>query len=447
MFVSTFAIRRGAAARSRVLNCAPYAVSALTLLCAVPAHAQTFGMDFVSSYTFVDLGTPASVPGPLGGINFDPSDSNILWLGGSANNSAGAIYSLPVTRDIQGHITAFASAGTLLATAPNIDGGMAFGPNGVLFVTTYSDNQLLQFLPGAAAPSKTTALTPFGINSSVGTCQFVPVGFAGAGTFKVASYSTSDWYDVTLVPDGLGTFDLTTVTGTVNSGGGPEGIVYIGGSNPGFNVPSMLVSEYSADAVRAYDIDANGDPLPGTQREFLTGLSGAEGAVIDPVTGDFLFSTFGGGDRVIVVRGFSAPAVFCTGTPNSQGCTPTIQWTGAPSMSGPDNFAVSGTGVLNGAFGLLMHSAISGSTPLGNGILCLTNRQLRLPVQFSGGTPVGPGSDCTGGYSDPLTQAWFAQNLYTAGTTVYIQYLSRDGGFAPPNNLSLSDGLRFTILP
>jgi hypothetical protein len=40
----------------------------------------------------------------------------------------------------------------------------------------------------------------------------------------------------------------------------------------------------------------------------VTGLTGAEGALIDPVTGDFLFSTFGGGDKVIRISGFEAPS-------------------------------------------------------------------------------------------------------------------------------------------
>jgi hypothetical protein len=69
----------------------------------------------------------------------------------------------------------------------------------------------------------------------------------------------------------------------------------------------MIVSEYSAGIVSTYEVDANGDPMVGTRRDFMTGLSGAEGAVIDPVTGDFLFSTFGGGSRVIVVSGFAVP--------------------------------------------------------------------------------------------------------------------------------------------
>ena len=64
------------------------------------------------------------------------------------------------------------------------------------------------------------------------------------------------------------------------------------------------MSEYSAGTVGVYDIDGSGDPILGTRRDFLTGLTGAEGAVIDPITGDFLFSTFGGGNRIVVVTGF-----------------------------------------------------------------------------------------------------------------------------------------------
>ena len=53
-----------------------------------------------------------------------------------------------------------------------------------------------------------------------------------------------------------------------------------------------------------------GDPVVASRRRFVYGLDGAEGASIDPVSGDFLFSTFGTGtDRVVVVRGFVPPVV------------------------------------------------------------------------------------------------------------------------------------------
>lgn len=332
-------------------------------------------------------------------------------------------------------------------TAPNIDGGIAFSSDGVVFVTTYSNNHLLQFLPGSTTPDLDINLNTLGVASSVGTCQFVPAGFPGAGKFKLASYNASQWYDVDLVQNAAGTYDIAAVTATVNPGGGPEGIVYISGGNPGFSIDSVLVSEYSAGAVRAYDIDANGDPIPTSRREFITGLAGAEGAVIDPVTGDFLFSTFGGGNKVIVVSGFDQTAIFCGGKANSQGCTPTITWTGTPTLSGADDFVLTCQDALNNSFGVLLWSTTPAAIPFGGGTLCLSSHQFRHPAQFSGGTAGAMATDCTGTFSDFLSQSWFGLAGIASGTTVYVQYLSRDSGFGMPNNISLSDGLRFTLLP
>lgn len=87
-------------------------------------------------------------------------------------------------------------------------------------------------------------------------------------------------------------------------GGGPEGAVYVPTGSPLFDTPTVLVSEYGSDRISAYEVDANGDPVVGTRVDFITGLSNPEGAVIDPVTGDFLFSTFGAGNDIIRVTGF-----------------------------------------------------------------------------------------------------------------------------------------------
>ena len=130
------------------------------------------------------------------------------------------------------------------------------------------------------------------------------------------SWSSGNWYDLSLTPDGSGTFTPTAATqidldpiapGIQSLPGGPEGFVYIAAGNAGFSVDSMLVSDYSANRISAYELDGNGNPLTSTRRDFLTGLTGAEGAAIDPVTGDFFFSTFGGGNRVVKVSGFIAP--------------------------------------------------------------------------------------------------------------------------------------------
>lgn len=423
------------------------AALASTIFLATSSQAQVFGSGFATGYSFTDIGSPSGVLTQLGGINFDPNNPNTIWIGGAANTPSGQIYSIPVTRDLTGRITGFAGSATSIALAPNIDGGLAIGPGNVVFVTTFSDNRLLQYRPGSTAPDKDIDLSALGIAPSTGTCQFVPLGFPGAGKLKIASYSAGFWYDVTLAPDGMGTFDITAVAHTANTPGGPEGIVYIPGGNPGFAVDSVLVSEFSTGSVGAYDIDANGDPIFGTRRDFLTALGGAEGAVRDPVTGDFVFSTFGGGDRVIVVHGFSAPGVHCVGTATSLGCVPQMTWTGSPSISGPDNFTLTCREVVPNVAGLLILSPTPGFTPFGPGRLCFTGQIRRRPVQVSmnaGGTPTGCSTYV---FTDHLSQAYLASQGFTVGTTVYCQYVSRDGGFAPPNNLSLSQGLRFTVLP
>lgn len=283
--------------------CAAGLVSAATPGRAAPTLAAPFD----TTYSLIDLGSAPGVPTNYGGLTLLAGDPDTLLLGGAANGGSGAIYSIGVTRDAMGHITGFSGPATFFASAPNIDGGLAYGPGGVLFYTGYSNNILGQIKPGSVAPDKIIDLNPLGIASSVGTLQFVPPGQPGAGGFKMASYNGGQFYDVTLTPDGGGTFDITEVIQTASPGGGPEGIIYVPLGSPLFPAPSMLISEYSLGRVSAYLNDGDGNPVVGSRVDFITDLFGAEGAFVDPLTGDFLFSTFGAGNEVFVVRGFAAP--------------------------------------------------------------------------------------------------------------------------------------------
>ncbi len=270
------------------------------------AYSQTLAPPYDTNYSLSSVGSIPGVPTPYGGITFLAGSPNTLLVGGSANNPGGGIYQIDVTRDSNNHITVFSGTASLYATAPNIDGGLAYGPGGVLFATTYSDNNVLQYLPGSSAPDKTIDLTPLGVGSSTGTLQFVPAGFPGAGGLRIVSYSTGGYYTADLSPDGSGTFDILNVVQQTTTSGGPEGLIFVPQGSALFPTPSVLISEWAAGFVAAYELDANGHPDPSTRQDFITGLSGAEGAVIDPVSGDFLFSTFGGGDQLIVVTGFAA---------------------------------------------------------------------------------------------------------------------------------------------
>ncbi len=269
------------------------------------AGAQVIDDYYECAYRFVELGTPPGVPSPLGGLVFKAGDPNTLLIGGSANQTGGKIYEVPVVRDTDGRVVGFGAASTVHADAPNIDGGLFYGPGNVLFFTRYSMNNMGQIKPGSTSMDRDIALSPLGFTSSVGASTIVPAGFMGAGRLKVAPYNSGNWHDATISPDGSGTFDISAPATSFFIGGGPEGIVYVEAGATLFFTQSVLVSEYSGGRIVSYEIDAIGDPIPSTRRIFMSGLGGAEGGTRDPVTGDFLFSTFGGGDRVLAVRGFN----------------------------------------------------------------------------------------------------------------------------------------------
>jgi len=312
---STMGLRLRAASEEKTMQARMKAVTAGVLATiAGAAQAQVVAPQYAGSYSISDLGSVPGVPGFYGGVTF--LDNDTMLIGGAANGGNGAIYAVDVVRDINDNITGFAGTATLHSTAPNIDGGLQFGPGGVLFYTGFSNNIIGQIKPGSTSPDKIIDLTPLGVASSTGSLAFVPAGFPGQGGLKIASYSVGTWYSAIVIADGTGTYNIADVTLHGTIGGGPEGVVYISSANPLFTQAAVLVSEYSTGKVVAYDIDGNGNPVISSKRDFITGLSGAEGAAIDPVTGQFVFSTFGGGDRVIVVRGFVPPVCYanCDGS-------------------------------------------------------------------------------------------------------------------------------------
>jgi hypothetical protein len=301
--------------------------AALLIACvAVTAEAQSIMAPFNADYSFVDLGSVPGVPANFGGVAISSDNPNVLFIGGAANSPGAAVYRINLTRDIDGNITGFQGTAVLVASAPRIDGGLCFGPGGVMCFTTYSDNQFGQILEGSTSPNRMIPLSPLGVTASTGTVQFIPAGFPGAGRLIFGSYNASRWYTADPVPAGDGTFTLSNVTFRSFTGGGPEGIVFVPAGSPLITFPSALVSEYGNGVIAVYAVDSEGAPVPASRQVFMSGLSGAEGACIDPFTGQFLFSTFGGGNRVIVVRGL-ARAILCNaadmantdGTPGADG--------------------------------------------------------------------------------------------------------------------------------
>lgn len=351
---------------------------------AAPAFGQTVAPFYAANYSITDLGPPPGVPANLGGITFLRNSPNTVLIGGAANGGAAAVYSIGVVRDAQQQITGWNGTATLFSTAPQIDGGLCYNLDGVLFFTGYSNNTIGYIQPGADTPARIFNLnsTPGNtIQSSVGTLQFIPNGFRGAGTLIVGSYSGGGWDKLTLLSDGplnyaIGGF----IDGPPESftGGGPEGIVYIPTSNVLFNDDQyVLISEYSVGRVSAYVIDNDGFPIASTRRDFITGLGGVEGATLDPVTGQFMFSTFGGGNRVVVVRGF-VPRPPCI--PDVAGVGGTL---GADGQLTPDDLLAFLTAFFNNNLAVA-DIAILGGSPGHDNLLTPDDVVLYLSKFFEG---------------------------------------------------------------
>jgi hypothetical protein len=136
---------------------------------------------------------------------------------------------------------------------------------------------------------------------------------------------------------------------------------------------------------------------------------------------------------------------YCTSKTNSLNCMPSIATSGTPSASAGSRFSISAANVLHKQFGLFLYSKSGpASTPFQGGTLCVMPPHVRTPVQDSGGA-----LPCDGSFLIDFNAyvASGADPALVAGQRVWIQSWSRDPGFAPPNNSSLSDAVSFTLCP
>jgi hypothetical protein len=137
--------------------------------------------------------------------------------------------------------------------------------------------------------------------------------------------------------------------------------------------------------------------------------------------------------------------IYCTAKTNSAGCVPAIATSGTPSASAGSGFTISTTNVLDNKFGLYFYSKTGpNNAPFQGGTLCAAAPLVRTPVQNSGGT-----APCGGAFQIDFNAyvASGADPALVAGQQVWAQTWSRDPGFAPPNNTSLSNAVTFTLCP
>jgi hypothetical protein len=270
------------------------------------AQAATISPAYSTWYTVTDLGPIPGLPNQAGGMTFLAGDANTLLVAANSQFSSGLIDSIGVVRDAGGHITGFSGSATTFASAPYIGDSLVYGPGGILFYTDQFDHALGEIKPGSTSPDK-LATFPFSVALEEGGVGFAPAGFAGAGSL-IVSNGHGQFCAPTMTADGLGTYNVATCTAGENIGGFAAGFAWVPSGSPGFSSPSMLVAGSPASAlVGVFALDANGLPLPGTDR-LVTLDVGPLGATFDPLTNDFFFVKNNGIQwDVFEVQGFAAP--------------------------------------------------------------------------------------------------------------------------------------------
>jgi hypothetical protein len=272
-----------------------------------PLVVPTIDPFYAGSYSAVDLGVvPTRIVAAIGALTF--KDSNTLLVDVNTYQATAELDAVTVTRGTGGHITGFSGTGTLFANAPYVDGGLQYGPGGVLFYTAFGPNQLVQFKPGSANPDLYTDLTPLGVPYSVGSLAFVPPGFGGAGQLKLISWNAETWYNTYLSPNGSGTFTVgpTSSPATALPPVNWEGIAFVAAGQPLFAVNSVLINADLSNAVYSFTVDTSGNPITSTQKHFMD-VGDPVGMTVDPMTGDLLITTEQGptARHITLVKGFT----------------------------------------------------------------------------------------------------------------------------------------------
>ena len=270
---------------------------------------------YASLYTAYDLGTVPGVPNPLGGATVHITDDDKLLIAGNSENGSGAIYEIGVNRNACGHIIGFVGTAQIHATTPYVDANLVYVNSSLMLYTQWPTAILSQLPVGASTPARNTDLRSVGLpagDSGPGGIGMVPPGLAGAGGLRMVTWPGGYWVHLNTTPDS-GLLAISGVNQVATVPNNPGGFAYVPAGSPGFAQQAIIMAEWVAgdpalDRVAVYDVDAQGDPVIATRREFMTRFPRPWGAYFEPVTGDYFFLSWGtGSDRVFVVQGFAPP--------------------------------------------------------------------------------------------------------------------------------------------
>jgi hypothetical protein len=259
------------------------------------------GYSLAGTYPASSLG----LPGSPAGLEFS-GDGSLLYVGSPTISAGASVYAVPVTRNpATNQITGF-GAGAVLASAPNADSGLQFGPSGTLFFTQWPANGLGEIV----GPTTSTFPLP-AATGSAGGLVFPPPGAPNAASVLVGSFSSGDLFEVALTNNGNGTYSPSAATLFATLPSGTQGIRYV---PTGANAGDILVANHIQGTLSMLEIDsATGLPVGGAATPLVTawasGIPDVEGLAFDPITSDLFVGTFQGtsASPIYQVTGFPPP--------------------------------------------------------------------------------------------------------------------------------------------
>ena len=105
---------------------------------ATPAGPEaTVAAAYVADYRIFELGKVPGVPGPLGGTVISKDDPDVLLIAGASEQEDGAIYAIRLKRGICKHIIGFDGTASKIATTPNVDANLVYTNTGLLLYTRW----------------------------------------------------------------------------------------------------------------------------------------------------------------------------------------------------------------------------------------------------------------------------------------------------------------------
>ncbi len=173
----------------------------------------------------------------------------------------------------------------------------------------------------------------------------------------------------------------------------------------------------------------------------------------DGITDYLVSNLFRDGQRYdgLLLGGWSAPGTWVcqAAKQTSQGCDAWLDTLGTPSLTLGADLMLRAQRTIPNTSGMFLWSRAPDFRPFRGGMLCLANTVERFPVvpTTSGQPPCSGSTENTGTMRFRVSKSLLGSLGFLPGDTFYVQGLFCDPGYAPPQDVGLTQSIFVTVWP